>query len=341
MPPQGTVHKTDISAADIGYDTPPHKKILIIKLGALGDFIQALGPMAAIRRHHPDAEITLLTTKPFVSFGLACGYVDHVWVDTRPRWHNLKDWWMLRRKLRGSGFERVYDLQNNDRTALYLKIMGRRHCEWVGAAPGASHRNNSPTRTQGTAFEGHVQTLTLAGIHDVMPDDLRWAQGDFAHFVNMEGLQKPYVLLIPGSAPTRPEKRWPASYYAQLARIIDGWGYQPVLIGTRAEETHAQEICNQHPRTLNLMGKTTLFDLVVLARHAAGAIGNDTGPMHLIAPTGCPSLVLFSGHSQPHRHKPLGAHVKTHQADDLTQLKIETVEGLIGNRWLRQPGRID
>lgn len=339
MIPVESLDSKSAAADEFGYETPPHKRILIIKLGALGDFIQALGPMAAIRRHHPDAEITLLTTKPFISFGLACGYVDHVWTDTRPGWKNLKGWLELRRKLRGGRFERVYDLQNNDRTALYLKMMGPRHTEWVGAAPGASHRNDDPARTRGTALAGHVQTLALAGIHDIVLDDLRWAHGDFAHFVNKEGLQRPYVLLVPGSAPERLEKRWPAENYAQLARIVDGWGYQPVLIGTHHESELGQRICALHPRTLNLMGKTALFDLVVLARHAAGAIGNDTGPMHLIAPTGCPALALFSKHSLPHRHAPQGPHVKTHQVDDLKTLKVEDVEKLIGARWFRQPGR--
>ncbi len=49
------------------------EKILVIKLGALGDFIQAMGPMAAIRRHHPDADITLLTTEPFEKIVLSSG----------------------------------------------------------------------------------------------------------------------------------------------------------------------------------------------------------------------------------------------------------------------------
>ena len=337
----GAAHATDSpSAADqYGYDSPPHRRILIIKLGALGDFIQALGPMASIRRHHPDAEITLLTTKPFVSFGLACGYVDHVWTDTRPRWHDLKGWMSLRHKLRSGQFERVYDLQNNDRTALYLKLIGASHVEWVGAAPGASHRYDTPARTQGTALAGHIQTLAQVGIDDVVLDDLRWVAGNFAHFVQNEGLKKPYILLVPGSAPGRPEKRWPAEKYAQLARIIDGWGYQPVVIGTQAENDITQKICAIHPATLNLTGKTALFDLAVLARHAAGAIGNDTGPMHLIAPTGCPSLTLFSRHSNPMRHAPLGPQVKTHQVDDLGNLDVETVEKLVSTRWFKEPGR--
>ncbi len=40
-------------------------RILVIRLGALGDFVQSFGPFAAIRAHHPDANVTLLTTAPF------------------------------------------------------------------------------------------------------------------------------------------------------------------------------------------------------------------------------------------------------------------------------------
>ena len=41
------------------------RRILVIKLGALGDFILATGPFAAIRTAHPHDEIVLLTTAPF------------------------------------------------------------------------------------------------------------------------------------------------------------------------------------------------------------------------------------------------------------------------------------
>ena len=52
----------------------------MIKLGALGDFIQACGPFRAIRDHHVGANITLLTTVPFVPLAEATGYFDIVWV---------------------------------------------------------------------------------------------------------------------------------------------------------------------------------------------------------------------------------------------------------------------
>lgn len=306
-------------------------KILVIKLGALGDFIQSLGPMAAIRAHHPEADITLLTTEPFVSIANACGYFDRVWTDDRPRWPNVRGWLSLRRRLNEAGFSRVYDLQNNDRTALYLRLMQPRP-EWVGAARGASHCNDSPARTAGQAFEGHVQTLALAGIDNVAIDTLDWVDGDIDRF----SISGPYILFVPGSAPNRPEKRWPPHHFATLARTLYGWGYTPVVIGTLAEKEAANAICAAVPQTIDLTGKTALLDIVLLARRAAAAIGNDTGPMHIIGPTGCPVYVLFSRYSDPRRHAPLGSSVTTIKGEALADLSPNQVIEQLKIRDFRQ-----
>ena len=297
-----------------------NEKILVIKLGALGDFVQALGPMAAIRRHHPDAHITLLTTKPYEIFGYGCGYFNDVWIDQKPKWYDFSGWKNLGARLNAERFTRVYDLQNNDRTSFYFRLLNPRP-EWVGAARGASHRNDSPLRTAGKAFDGHVQTLALAGIADIAPDNLSWVEGDARHF----HLPRRYALLVPGSAPERPEKRWPAEHFAALANLIDRQGIQPIVLGTAAEEAVADTICRLHPRTKSLVGRTGLFDIVLLARGASAAIGNDTGPMHLIAAAGCPSYVLFSQHSNPLRHAPIGAYLNVMQKDDLSDLSPEDV----------------
>ena len=52
------------------YTLSDNQNILIIKLGALGDFIQALGPMKSIRDHHPGTHITLLTTHHYEELAL-------------------------------------------------------------------------------------------------------------------------------------------------------------------------------------------------------------------------------------------------------------------------------
>ena len=295
-------------------------KILIIKLGALGDFIQALGPMAAIRRHHPHAKIILMTTKPFEKFAEDCGYFDGVLVDERPGTLNIPAWLRLRKDLNSENFTRVYDLQNNDRTGFYFKLFSKKP-EWVGIAKGASHRNTDPDRSIGHAFDGHAQTLRLAGINDVKIDTLEWMQAKIDSFP----LRKPYVLLVPGSAPARPEKRWPADHYARLAQILVQLGYQPVLIGGSAEAEAVEKIMRACPEAVNLVGQTSLQQIAVLARDAAAAIGNDTGPMHLIAATGCPCLALFSKTSNPVKHAPMGANVTVILESDLKNLSPEKV----------------
>lgn len=297
------------------------RKILVIKLGALGDFVQALGPMAAIRRHHPHAHITLMTTKPFLELAQASGYFDVIWIDEKPKWYQAGKWLSLRNNLNDLSFDRVYDLQNNDRTGLYYRLLGTPRPEWVGIARGASHRNISPKRTEGSGFDGHVQTLALAGIQNIQIDRMDWISGKTGY----DGLSQPYILLVPGSAPGRPDKRWPPHHYGALAKKLVEFGYKPVLIGGKHEKVIGDTITQFCPETLNLCEQTSLFDIAALARNAAGAIGNDTGPMHMIAPTGIPSIVLFSKDSNPARHAPKGHDVVTIQKDNLENLSPDKV----------------
>lgn len=299
---------------------PAAKKILIIKLGALGDFIQALGPMAAIRKHHKGAHITLLTTAPFEDFASSCGYCDEVWIDEKPDALNIAGWLNMRKQLNEAKFDRVYDLQNNDRTSFYFKLFKKKP-EWVGAAKGASHRNTSPDRTTGHAFDGHAQTLALADIKNVTVDPLEWMVESISSFP----LQKPFVLLVPGSAPQHKYKRWPADKYGRLAKILSGGGYQPVILGSKTEKDIAAAIKNICPEALNLSGQTSFKHIATMARSAATAIGNDTGPMHLIAATGCPCIALFSGRSNKIRHAPKGAGVQILQEENLEDLTSEFV----------------
>lgn len=294
--------------------------ILVIKLGALGDFIQALGPMKAIRNHHPQSKITLLTTKPFENLAKQSGYFDSVWLDERPKIHQPAKWLKLRKTLNAEQFSRVYDLQNNDRTGFYFWLFSPKP-EWVGVAKGASHRNVSAERTSGLAFYGHKQTLGLAGIDNIEIDPLDWLKSDNKNF----DLSAPYALIIPGSAPTRPEKRWSAENYIHVCKKLLEQNIQPVILGTESEKEITSKISGTCKKALDLTEKTSLFDIPPLARKAEFALGNDTGPMHMIAPTGCHTIVLFSKHSNPVRHAPLGKNVITIQQENLGNLKPEEV----------------
>lgn len=268
--------------------------ILVIKLGALGDFIQATGPFAAIRRHHADARIVLLTTEPFAALARLSGYFDEVWIDSRPAWWQPRSFFGLRRRLRGGGFTRVYDLQTSDRSGWYARLLGRR-VEWSGIAPGASHPHANPARDSMHTIDRQREQLAMAGIKDVPPPDVSWLRPSVAHLT----LPPRYALLVPGGAAHRPEKRWPATHYASLAKALAARGTTPVLIGGAAEADVTGAIHAAVPEARDLTNRTSLAEIASLARGAVCAVGNDTGPMHIIAATGCLSVVLFSNASDP------------------------------------------
>jgi len=278
------------------------RRILVIKLGALGDFVQALGPFAAIRARFPAASITLLTTRPFVGLARACPWFDEVWIDDKPRLWQVRRLLALRKRLRDGGFDRVYDLQTSDRSSSYFRLIGGT-VEWSGIAHGCSHPHANPNRDRMHTIERQREQLAMAGIPEVPPPDLSWvAAGTAADF----GLTAPFVLLCPGGAAHRPAKRWPAEWFGAVAARLAKRGLAPVLLGTEAEAEAIATIRALCPQALDLSGKTGFLDILGLGRAAAAALGNDTGPMHLIAAAGCPSVVLFSAESNPDLCAPRG-----------------------------------
>lgn len=294
------------------------RRILIVRLGAFGDFVLSFAPFAAIRSHHPGDEIVLLTTAPFAELARRSPWFDRVVVDARPAWWDLPGLLRLARALRG--FDFVYDLQTSGRSSRYFLLAGRP--PWSGIAPGCSHPHANPIRTHMHTLERQRDQLAAAGIVDIARPDLSWLTG--AAF----DLPRPYALLVPGAAPHRPRKRWPAERFGDLARQLAERGLTPVVIGSSGEADLARAIRAACPQTIDLTGKTAIADLASLARRAALAIGNDTGPMHLAAAVGCQCVVLFSADSDPARTAPRGpggSWPTVLRSDDLADLPVARV----------------
>lgn len=301
-------------------DTPPH--ILAIKLGALGDFVQALGPFAAIRRHHAGARITLLTTPPYADFAAASPYFDSIAIDERPKPWRISAWLGLRRRLLSGGFSRIYDLQTSDRSSLYFRLFWPRSApEWSGIAAGCSHPHANPRRDFLHTIERQAEQLAAAGIASVQPPDLSWAKADVARFA----LPPRFALIAPGGAVHRPNKRWSDDHYAQLATRLADAGVTPVLLGQASEAPLLVRIRAAAPGAVSLAGQTTLLDVVGLARRAAVAVGNDTGPMHLATTAGAPSLVLYSEESDPALCAQRGPSVTILRKPRLSELSVDEV----------------
>jgi len=296
--------------------------ILVIKLGALGDIVLATGPFAALRRHHAGARLILLTTAPFADWLRASPWFDEVWIDDRPPWWQIGGWWALRQRLRSAGFRRIYDLQTSSRSSRYFQLLGPgRRPEWSGIAPGCSHPDADPNRNHLHTIDRQRGQLAAAGIPDVPLPDLTWCDADLSGF----GLGADLALLVPGGSAHRPEKRWPLAAFQDLAARLAAQGLTPLVLGGPGERDLADAIVAAVPAARSLAGQTGFTQVAALGRRAKLAIGNDTGPMHILAAAGCRSAVLFGSASNPDLCAPRGDHVTVLRVPDLAGLSVETV----------------
>lgn len=296
--------------------------ILVIKHSALGDFILATGPFKSIRHHHPDAHITLLTTKAYEGFAKASGYFDDIWLDQRPRpWHLIKIF-KLRKRLISGHFDRVYDLQTSTRSSCYFSLFpADKKPEWSGISKNASHRHDSPRRIHMHTIDRQREQLNIAGISEIFPPDISWLSADMGRL----NLPKRTALLIPGGAPHRPQKRWAPEGYAELGKWLTQRNITPVIIGTQAEAEVLDRITELCPSAINLCNQTSFAEIASIARQSQLIVGNDTGPMHIAAATRTPFLVLFSADSNPALCAPRGNKCDLIQVDNLQHLPIESV----------------
>ena len=322
-------------------------RILIIRLGALGDIVLCFAAFQAIRRAHPEAEIALLTMPAFAAFARSLPWFDKVIVDPRPPSWRLDKWWSLGRDVRAFAPTRVYDLQGKFRQTILFHLLGKP--EWSGAAKGCSHPRlwppvagmhytdfvvaqleraginmNRHSRAGGNPIsfaqplEGRTWDPRLRGDDEI---ELDWLTAPLDAFT----LPEKFALLIPGCAPNRPYKRWPPAHYAELAKELAERGIQCVAIGTTHDTPAIREIIAAGGPVIDLSGQTSLPQVAALARKADYVIGNDTGPTHLAAAVGARTLALMSDRVNPHWSAPKGPRATWVQGKPLETLSPESV----------------
>ena len=308
------------------------KKVLVIKLGALGDFVLALAAMKKIREAHPKAKITLLTTPPFEALAKLSPYFNTVETDGRPE--DFGELTQMLGRLRKARYDRVYDLQTNSRTNWYFQALRPFPPQWNGIAFGCSLPQRNKTRQTMHTLERQADQLRAAGIWpdapvehgSAPPPDLSWIlrRHKDARPVAGAAAPRPYVLFVPGGSAHRPEKRWPVEAFAQLGSLLKARGLDIVIIGGPQESAMARAIQKSVGQARDLTGRTDFAQLAVLGAKAALVVGNDTGPTHLLAAAGAPTIALFSDASDPDLCGPRG-HVAVIRSPDLKALPVSTV----------------
>jgi ADP-heptose:LPS heptosyltransferase len=307
-------------------------KVLVIKLGGVGEMVLAFPAFERIRQAHPKAKITLLTTEPFAALAASSPFFNALDAGGAPK--DPASWTALILRLRRAHYDRIYDLQTDAATNLIFQGLRPMAPAWSGVALGCALPHRNRRRAAMHPLERHADQLKDAGVWpdaptkplSAAPPDISWilARSAQPRSITVAGGHRPLVLLAPGSPANEPEMRWPVDSYAQLAKRLTEAGYDIVIIGALGESSLAHAIQRQAPRARDLTGRTDLVQIAGLGARAALAIGNDMGPLHLIAAAGAPTIALFSSATDPAVAAPRG-HVTVLHAPVLKDLSAAAV----------------
>ncbi len=277
-------------------------RILIIKQGALGDVIMATALIAAIQRAHAGAAFSLLTTPAFAPLFAPWPALD---VQAFPR-RGVRAMWAMLRWIRSQHFDRVYDLQGNDRTGVLCALSGIRVRVGNHARFPYTHHPRERWTGQCHIFERMNEVLAAGGVAAADPRPVLpcppTAAADVAAFSAQHGLMpRRYVVLHAGASPTRQDKCWPG--FGALAVRLVAHGLAVVWAGAGTDRARNAELAAHGG--IDATDRFDIAQLAELARHARFAVTNDSGPMHACAAAGVPVFGLF-GPSDWRRNHALG-----------------------------------
>lgn len=280
-------------------------RLLVVRLGSLGDLAHTLPAVAALRRAHPEAQIDWLVDAVHEEF-LRLVPVIYSIVTLRDR--TAGAWLEVRTALRSREYDAAIDFQGLLKSAALARLSGAKRV--VGFERRSLRESTAaPFYTERVAVgEGrHVieKNLRLAASlgakTDVLEFPIRDVVSPAMDAVRARGLRA-FALINPGAA--WPNKRWPAESFGAVARALrDRFDLPSLVLWGPQEEGLAHAVADASDGAAALAPATGLADLVALSRAASLMVSGDTGPTHIGAAVGTPVVALF-GPTNPARNGP-------------------------------------
>ncbi|HLP18495.1 MAG TPA: glycosyltransferase family 9 protein [Bacteroidota bacterium] len=306
------------------------QRILVIKLRAIGDVLLSTPVLENLRAHYPAAVIDVLTEKFAADVIRLNPFINSVIAFDRKTESSLS----LIRRVRQGRYTIVFDLFCNPRTALLTFLSGART------------RVGFPFRFRGYAYNKKV-TARRSEVHNVDfnldalralsipvatrlplfpldPEAVRFAEEWFAQLPNRNAVG----INAGGGWVT---KRWRVEHFAELAdRVLDELHVSIVLFWGPGEEADALALQRLMKHPAMLLPKTTLQQSAACIKQCSYFISNDSGPMHIGAALGVPTLGIY-GPTNPFVQGPFGTKSEWVRNEALSCLCCNLTECPIGN----------
>jgi len=309
------------------------RKILVIKLDHLGDVILALPAIRRLRQLFPNAEITalvgtwaksLLEREPAIDKVLTFDFFD---ADSSrpPKVLTAKQKATIKRWLAQFNFDLAIDLRRHSETREFLLLSSAKYT--VGFAREGEYpwltiaipydldtRGRRPRRHIAQELITLVELIALMGAANV-DNSLRVESSEVQDVNKMfDKLLPKNSTLVVGMHPGVGQKirQWPLNYFAQLADLfIERLSANVLFFGGAQDIKYVDEILEKMRNgrgVVSVAGKLTLSQFLAAVKHCDLFIGNNTGPTHMAAALGIPTLGIYAGTNDPREWAPIGRH---------------------------------
>jgi lipopolysaccharide heptosyltransferase I len=295
-------------------------KVLLVRLGALGDIVHAIPVATALRRACPDAQIDwLVSAKHREILDLVPVLSRVIVVNDRAEGAGglslLEAVGMLRR----TRYDVAIDMQGLIKSAVIARLSGARRVigfnrkyarEPLATLLYTDVHDPGGQGMYAPAERRHVVRINLGlleslGMSTREAEFRLEAERSAAVRETVRAAGGRFALLNTGAA--WPNKRWPAPRLAELARLLrERHGMRSVVLWGPGERALADEVVAAADGAAVLAPATTIADVAALAGAAAVMVSGDTGPTHIASAVGTP-LVGIYGPTRPERNGPLGA----------------------------------
>ncbi len=281
------------------------KRILIVRLSAIGDVVMASPLIRALRDKYPEAHIAWLVQAEAVPLLAANPRLDEAIVWPRGEWQRLwreRRYWQLlkavrsfRRELRARGFDLVLDIQGLLKSGLLVWMTGAPERVGLGSREGSARLMtrvvDKPRGDKRIGSEYRCMAEALGLNTEPFEMDLALSAEDehFAdNFITKHGLQSGYAVMCPFT--TRPQKHWVETRWPELAARLD---LPVVMLGGPGDCEAAARIAGGGAEIIDMAGKTSLSQAAALISRASLLVGVDTGLMHMGIAFAVPTIAIF------------------------------------------------
>lgn len=255
---------------------PEGSRVAVIRLRSLGDCVLTTPALALLKQARPDVAIGVVVEPPFSPVFDGNPVVSHI---LPPRWQAVRGW----------------------RPLLCLNLHGGSRSQWMTALSGARWRAGFAHHTMTFAYNIRIpRAQRILGVNRIVHTAEHMASAVFALGVPMQDVPQAnlyaaaspiagrYAVLHPFAS--EPDKQWAPERFCEVARYLKLWQVNPVFLAGPADDTA--------PFAAHQVFRGTLEEAKRVISGTTVFIGNDSGPAHMAAAFGIPTVVIF-GNSNP------------------------------------------